>query len=113
MINTVFFFHFVDCDLFIHLKCKNGIRDHCSREGRRTTGVTSANVLGGILGSIPNLTIDTHVPGNTPNQTNESCNKVPLNPSQIGSSDFIHHGKLFIIFIGVVAFFLPLVDWKI
>ncbi|CAH8465235.1 unnamed protein product [Schistosoma guineensis] len=81
-----------NCDLFIHLKCKNGIRDHCSREGRRTTGVTSANVLGGILGSIPNLTIDTHVPGNTSNQTNESCNKVPLNPSQIGSSDFIHHG---------------------
>ncbi|CAH8465217.1 unnamed protein product [Schistosoma guineensis] len=82
-----------NCDLFIHLKCKNGIRDHCSREGRRTTGVTSANVLGGILGSIPNLTIDTHVPGNTSNQTNESCNKVPLNPSQIGSSDFIHHAN--------------------
>uniref|UniRef100_A0A5K4F545 Phorbol-ester/DAG-type domain-containing protein n=1 Tax=Schistosoma mansoni TaxID=6183 RepID=A0A5K4F545_SCHMA len=80
-----------NCDLFIHLKCKNGIRDHCSREGRRTTGVASANVLSGILGSIPNLTMDTHVPGNAPNQTNESCNKVPLNSNQIGSNDLIHH----------------------
>ncbi|CAH8487270.1 unnamed protein product [Heterobilharzia americana] len=41
-------FYCNNCDLFIHLKCKNGIRDQCSREARRTGGVSS-NVLNGIL----------------------------------------------------------------
>ncbi|TNN10184.1 kinase c eta type [Schistosoma japonicum] len=79
-----------NCDLFIHLKCKNGIRDHCSREGRKT-GSVSTNVLNGILGSIPNLTVDTHVSSSTPTQINESCNKLPLNSGQVGSNDLIYH----------------------
>nr|CAH8820096.1 unnamed protein product [Trichobilharzia regenti] len=79
-----------NCDLFVHLKCKNGIRDQCSREGRRTGGV-SVNVLNGILGSIPNLTVDTNTSGNNMNQTNEAYNKLSLPIAHIGQNDVIYH----------------------
>ncbi|CAH8440520.1 unnamed protein product [Schistosoma turkestanicum] len=72
-----------NCDLFLHSKCKNGIRDHCSKEGRRTTGSVSGNVLTGMLGSIPNLTMDTYIPSNIPNQ-------ISLNSNLIGSTDRIY-----------------------
>ncbi|CAH8477941.1 unnamed protein product [Heterobilharzia americana] len=84
-------FYCNNCDLFIHLKCKNGIRDQCSREARRTGGVSS-NVLNGILGSIPNLTVDTNTFGaSVQQQSNDSLNRISLPVAQIGSNDSVYH----------------------